>query len=60
MKFRIISPRIGEVGSTITHDELIAKGGDIANLVASGFISLVESKKKESESDTIETTEPKE
>lgn len=60
MKFRIISPRIGIPGNTVTHDELIDRGANIAALISGGFIELVESVKKTEKPATIKTKKPKE
>lgn len=60
MKFEILSSRIGQVGQTITLEELEAKGADLASLIGGGFICPLKSDKKNNESDTIKKKQSKE
>jgi hypothetical protein len=60
MKFRILSSRIGQVGETITLDELMAKGADLASLIGGGFIDPINSDKKPAQSATIKKKQSKE
>lgn len=50
MNFLILSSRIGQVGQTITLDELTKKGADLATLIGGGFIEPVKSTKKSTKS----------
>lgn len=60
MKFRILSSRLGQVGETITLDELMAKGADLASLIGGGFITPINSDKKAAQSATIKKKQSKE
>ncbi len=56
MNFIILSSRIGQVGQTITAEELQKKGANLATLIGSGFIEPAKSTKKTAKSAKTDST----